>query len=719
MVIHNDDIITAFVVVHDRVTGQKALDISEGYEFIVITFDDHQYGVVKREGLRVKLSLQDVLDTRLRDLPKYILQPYLVDSVQYDLISVEERDRIAALNEGEYLIVLRDNRVFGIYMSPERIRGFTPSTDIEPDEDFTGSEPEWGEEMEGADLGTPIDLPIDEETTTVGRDITLSGDGESGGEEGRQRPEERFINAEIEDHDKDRSLRIGDIYTLAFWLEAGISDTSIISGEETRLRTEELFAEGETEVDLTIYLQSNDFSIDTEKRIMRVPFSGVSKRKVRFEIEPLHEGKGTIQAVFLKNGNFIQVISIHLFTGDQFDKVEFSSTTLGRDVEGAFHLDQPRDINLVITEITGGFQLILTGPVAATATLPITREYLEQMIDDSRRELHDIVHLDVSGSKIYQDTVDIPVRVRDLTLRILASAGYSLFEKLFYSPGMDAQANLLGDKLRQMTRDHQLNIQIFSQHLTLPWGLIYVGEDLQDPNPSHFWGLKHIIEHIPLQQSMKVTDRVVDASGGLKVSLNVNTDIDQQMPQPYVQPQIQHWQDLTAGGNVQLTLRDTGQEVLAALKDETTQDQIAYYYCHAISKGLGKDGGPDESVLVFADNQRLTLKDLRLYQRKILPNTPLVFINACESAQLSPLFYDGFVPYFMTKGARGVIGTECETPALFAMEWANRFFDRYLNGDPLGKVVLELRQEFFAEHNNILGLLYAIYVDADTRLKLG
>src|SRR5690606_3850121 len=93
------------------------------------------------------------------------------------------------------------------------------------------------------------------------------------------------------------------------------------------------------------------------------------------------------------------------------------------------------------------------------------------------------------------------------------------------------------------------------------------------------------------------------------------------------------------------------------------------------------------------------------------------FINACESAQLSPLVYDGFVPYFMSKGARGVIGTECEVPALFAVEWARRFFDRYMQGDPLGQIFLDLRREFFFQHNNPMGLLYSLYVDADTRVE--
>jgi len=102
--------------------------------------------------------------------------------------------------------------------------------------------------------------------------------------------------------------------------------------------------------------------------------------------------------------------------------------------------------------------------------------------------------------------------------------------------------------------------------------------------------------------------------------------------------------------------------------------------------------------------------------KKTLPGAPLVFINACESAELSPLFYDGFVPYFMAKGARGVIGTECETPALFAAEWARRFFDQFLAGAPLGEIFLGLRREFYYGHGNLLGLLYALYVDGDTQV---
>ena len=71
----------------------------------------------------------------------------------------------------------------------------------------------------------------------------------------------------------------------------------------------------------------------------------------------------------------------------------------------------------------------------------------------------------------------------------------------------------------------------------------------------------------------------------------------------------------------------------------------------------------------------------------------------------------------MDKGARGVVGTECKTPALFAMEWAERFFTRFLDGESPGEAFLGLRREFLEKHRNPLGLLYAVYCNGDTVIK--
>jgi hypothetical protein len=252
--------------------------------------------------------------------------------------------------------------------------------------------------------------------------------------------------------------------------------------------------------------------------------------------------------------------------------------------------------------------------------------------------------------------------------------------------------------------------------------MLYMADrfDPKDINPDLFLGFKHIIEHIPLQQNLRVTSSQIDGSSPVNVSLNVNMDIDKAMGVPLIGRQIKDWDALQSGGaRVAVITRKTRSDVAGALADPSTPDQIVYFYCHGISKDVGEQGGVNESTLVLSGNERLTLADLKLLASTddVLPNAPLVFINACESAQLSPLVYDGFVTYFMDKGARGVIGTEVETPALFAVEWARLFFDKFLMGEPLGQIVLDLRQQFLQKNNNPLGLLYSLYVDGDTRIE--
>ena len=192
------------------------------------------------------------------------------------------------------------------------------------------------------------------------------------------------------------------------------------------------------------------------------------------------------------------------------------------------------------------------------------------------------------------------------------------------------------------------------------------------------------------------------------------------MKADFVARQKAYWaRTAQARAGVRLTTRTTPADVVASFTSPHTDDQILYLYCHATTAGLGSPTGIGGSSLELGPGVKVTLDDLNLLAPTRVPlrGSPLVFINACESAELSPEFYFGFVPYFMAKGARGVIGTECQTPALFAAEWAPRFFDRLLDGGSLGEVVLELRRQFLREHNNPLGLVYAVYCDGDTLIE--
>lgn len=528
----------------------------------------------------------------------------------------------------------------------------------------------------------------------------------------------RFMNVEMFDGEMSRiqpettPLEKEKPYYLSFFVDSVLS-AAHIGGSGTEIGGE-WFEDDEEEIVLTVQLKSDDFRFDFEAKNLYVPRTGRSDRE-RFQVTPLHDGACQITAVVLKGNAFVQVITLKFHVGPLF-----TVETLGRNLDSAPRL-APRDLHLTFLPENDGYRVILSGPVAATAHLPLNRRYLAHLVAQARKTLHEIVHFELGDVRRYQVDLQIPPVVNERMLSKLANAGYDLFDQIFYGPGHDLQARALGDALRKMAREQNLRLQIFSQNFMLPWGIMYVGEDPDEPEPEMFFGLRHIIEHIPLQPNMQVFDHEIDVSDGLHVSLNVSSDIDQQMGQPFIGRQLAEWETITQahGQTVKVEVRHDHLSVLEALNAGDAPDEVMYFYCHAESFDLNEPekGTPDYSRLIFNNHQALTLRRLSR-NRELLAGQPLVFINACESAELSPEFYDGFVPYFVNKGARGVIGTECETPALFAEAFAKQFFAQFLKGEKsLGEIFLALRRDFYFERNNLLGLVYALYVDGDTKLS--
>jgi CHAT domain len=329
---------------------------------------------------------------------------------------------------------------------------------------------------------------------------------------------------------------------------------------------------------------------------------------------------------------------------------------------------------------------------------------------------------------VFQKGIAIDDASRDRALRTLAVAGAELFQRIFFGPAAAADVQQVGELLkRQATKPgSSLNFQVVATRFPVPWGILYFGDTSDGAviDPELFLGMRHVVEQIPLQTGMLVDDTVIDSGNpSLAVSVNVNADIDGgKLNLDGVARQLAFWDKFatSAGAKITVAPRRTRAELLAALRDGA-RDQLLYLYCHAITNAAGDPGGIRNAAFLLTGNERVTLADL--YREsptaKPLPGNPLVFINACESAELRPEFYDGFIPYFMAKGARGVVGTECKTPAIFASEWALRFFPRFLDGEKLGDLFLELRREFHSKHGNPLGLLYNVYCDADTRIQPG
>jgi hypothetical protein len=675
-------LIKDFIAVDGQITGREAVERAGAAAYLIIQLTRGRYAVFAAKDLRSILSSWKKWDDPLDTLNEAVLEPRLTASVQLSADNPADQARLDSLKEGEFLVVLAGTRVAGLYTRQQQVRR------------AIGKEP--GE----IDLGMP------------------SG---GGGAAPPISAEKRYINTELRDaqnqlHDpRVKALLLGQVYNLSFDIDTQLRSTAIArSGAEFRYQ----YRSGEESVTLTVRLETDDFILHTnQEQPLVVPRSGKSLGQASFLIEPKGTGERLVNAVFLKDGNFIQVLTLKFTAGDLFQ-----SQSLGRDIQAAFWT-LPRDVSLTILNTGTAFLMILVTPgTGATAMLPLRQPDLADIADQARRKLMEIIDFQQDGAYIYQHNLVIPPEVNQVAIQNLAEAGLRLYQRIFFGPAADEQCKNLGIKLRDLAQKEKLKIQIFSQDFVFPWAILYLA-DRFDPDhidPELFLGFKHIIEHIPLQQSMQVTDNRIDSQTGLKIGLNVNTDIDQALGYPLVGGQVGYWEAVKKDNTtLAVVTRTTRQQVTGALSDPTNQDQVLYFYCHGAAGEAGKKGGIDASVLWFSGNGRLTKEDLEVYAptMEALPGKPLVFINACESAKLSPLIYDGFVPYFMAKGARGVIGAECEIPALFAVEWARRFFDRFLRGDALGQIFLDLRREFYFENNNLLGLLYALYVDGDTRVE--
>ena len=528
----------------------------------------------------------------------------------------------------------------------------------------------------------------------------------------------RWVNVALEDQPRDAPLQAGSWYTLAFDVDVAQHADAIAAAA---FADSSLFPEGGDEVAVSVQLDSADFEITDPIRTLRVPRSGKSRNKARFDVSPRHDGASTVTATLHKDGNFLQNIVI-TFTVGGGRAPAIESTARGRPPSAASVL-RPRDLGLSLALGVGGYECVVWGEVAARARLPLQPAYLASAIEALRRDLMKVVmQQDANGNYVFQTGIDIADADRDVALTTMARAGALLFQKVFFGPGAGADSKAVGTYLREAASDksRRLKLQIVAESAPIPWGLLYVG-DAAAGGPLDwdlFVGMRHVIEEISLQTTLTVTDSAIASEPQLAISVNVNTAIDAQLGITVVADQQAYWADAKANRQrVGLTSRATRADVVHALADAATDDQIVYFYCHAESAGLADPGGPDASALVLSD-ARISLGELALDAptTTLLRGRPLVFINACESAELSPAFYDGFVPYFMAKGARGVVGTQCKTPALFAAEWAKRFFDRFLGGAALGDVFLDLRREFLQTHGNPLGLLYAVHCDGDTRI---
>jgi hypothetical protein len=372
-------------------------------------------------------------------------------------------------------------------------------------------------------------------------------------------------------------------------------------------------------------------------------------------------------------------------------------------------------LNLVIQPSGDNFDLVAF-PIdgrAMSIRLPIDRFGLHQF----NNKIKD-TFLKIVGRSIYNESVDIPESICVEDLRALAEL--EIFDNIFLGDDPTDAAQHCISEIKRVSRQGPQNIQIIAKKFWIPWTFLYDGDiDAQNGNINRnaFWGFKHIIDTPPVVETDFKLASNIDSSK-IVFGLNVNERIDTVFKLNCVKDHKEFFQKIQEP-NFNLKLRSKASELLEVFKsNKSFEDSIAYFYCHAESTSkIGSS--PDDIYLELTDNNsELSLFTLRNSTRNVtFINEPLVFINACESMVMDPLFYDGFVTYFINKKARGIVGTISKVPAIFGSRFGLQFFSRFFAGSPVGSILSELRKEFLLKNNNLLGLFYMAYCYAQVQLN--
>ena len=517
------------------------------------------------------------------------------------------------------------------------------------------------------------------------------------------------LQGSFEGHDPSQPLEVDHDYVFAFWA-TDIPTKNAITFDATDLP----FEEGQSTVKLTIQLLGDDFEVQQPSQELFIGRDGKSRGKARFDVRTRRKGACTLEALILRDGNFVQKLTIATNVGTAGAPPVGEVSTVGR----AFTTDervQPRQLVIFMQEEASGYlRFIATKDGPISGRLKITDKLLDDLVSNVRKQLQEIVELfdDASGAFVYQSQLEIPKAIHEQALVKLANAGTFLFKTLFSGPGADEGMKAIGRLLREViAAPEPLDVQIVTERFYFPWSLLYIADAPAAPiDARRFLGFAHRVEEVALR-SHDARPPEIRHDANLQLGVYVNKSIDGEMKATFVADQIAFFDSVEKTHKARIATRDTADAALKALSDPNVPDQLMYFYCHA------RSGSVNDAALLLEKEKSITLQDLRLNAPDDpFRSTPLVVINACQSGQLSPLFYDGFIPELMSRGARGVIGTECDTPAIFAAAWATRFLREFLNGKELGKVVFDLRREFLEQENNLMGLLYAVHCNGNTRI---
>jgi hypothetical protein len=249
-------------------------------------------------------------------------------------------------------------------------------------------------------------------------------------------------------------------------------------------------------------------------------------------------------------------------------------------------------------------------------------------------------------------------------------------------------------------------ITILTDGAAFPWELFYplqyvVDYPPQNYQPKKFWGHRFLIESLLIttteEEKLPPQRR---QPGTLYVSMGLNSGIDNEPPwpgRPLLPVRLQKDYVDTAL-KVHGAYFDQYEDIFDTLRTRY-QASLIYFFCHGAA-----------SQLKF-DSSKAVFKPAHVMGESY-PGWPVIFVNACDAADISPLSFFPFRTKFRSKKAAGLIAPSFPIPTLFAAVFAKAFLTRYADHQPIGKILLNLRRQLLAR-NNPLGLWYSLQCPLD------
>ncbi len=488
-----------------------------------------------------------------------------------------------------------------------------------------------------------------------------------------------------------------------------------------------------------------------------------AERRSTWSLAVQTPGEGAVKARVLVHhrGNLVQSAVVlaavgpreapgHPMTGE----IDYTLT------DGLVGLDQlaSRRLSIVTNDDPGATHTIAVhaGADGATVGFTLGEAQLEDAIGAARSALY-AVHIEqrgggagASGARINRYRTDNSKDRKGFEddLRSLVPLGRRLWDVLFVDQ-RDA-----GRDLVRRVLDEPGTIQVARagrSGLVFPWALVYdlpiqlgspqqwrfcaVVEQLFDgtfaraPLPTQcphandhgldvlcpfgFWGLHHVIEEppsMPKGRTLPSTVTMGAPPGTMVVAIS---------------------QDLNAGATA-AHLERLGRVVapLALLRaddKQAIQDDLArtalefvYFYCHGQRAELA--GASPQPRLGVGKGEVLDVGDLSAWYEALWPDdhwrttSPLVFINGCHTAEISPRTLVEFVDTFAGIYASGVIGTEITLDQAVASEAGELVWGGLRRGDGVGDALRSMRLALLLK-GNLMGLAYTAYCSADLHLE--